>query len=58
VTVGWLAEEAVRRYVRLHPVSANVLLPSSANNNKPRMVEVRKTGGCVLLDLTTSSSHR
>jgi hypothetical protein len=50
VTVGWLAEEAVRRYVRLHPVSANVLLPSSANNNKPRMVEVRKTGGCVLLD--------
>ncbi|EFX88171.1 hypothetical protein DAPPUDRAFT_42116 [Daphnia pulex] len=50
VTVGWLAEEAVRRYVRLHPVSGNVLLPSSANNNKPRMVEVRKTGGCVLLD--------
>ena len=48
--MGWLAEEAVRRYVRLHPVSGNVLLPSTANNNKPRMVEVRKTGGCVLLD--------
>nr|CAH0110139.1 unnamed protein product [Daphnia galeata] len=50
VTVGWLAEEAVRRYVRLHPVSGNALLPSNVNNNKPRMVEVRKTGGCVLLD--------
>jgi hypothetical protein len=48
--VGWLAEEAVRRYVRLHPVSGNALLPSNVNNNKPRMVEVRKTGGCVLLD--------
>lgn len=48
VTVSWLAEEAVRRYVRLHPVSGDVLL--ATNNNKPRMVEVRKTGGCVLLD--------
>lgn len=48
MTVSWLAEEAVRRYVRLHPVSGDVLL--ATNNNKPRMVEVRKTGGCVLLD--------
>lgn len=48
MTVSWLAEEAVRRYVRLHPASGDVLL--ATNNNKPRMVEVRKTGGCVLLD--------
>lgn len=34
--------------MRLHPVSGDVLL--ATNNNKPRMVEVRKTGGCVLLD--------
>jgi hypothetical protein len=36
VTVGRLTEEAFRRYVRLHPVSGNVLLPFSVNNNKPR----------------------
>ena len=47
--MGWLAEEAVRRYIRLHPgADGSILLPS--NNNKPRVVEVRKTGGCVLLD--------
>lgn len=45
--MGWLAEEAVRRYVRLHPASGNVL---SSPNTKPRVLEVRKTGGCVLLD--------
>lgn len=49
VTVAWLAEEAVRRYIRIHPASSNNISLSS-NNNKPRVVEVRKTGGCVLLD--------
>lgn len=50
VTVGWLAEEAVRRYVKVHPSSGGLLLPSSTNNNKLRVIEVRKTGGNILLD--------
>lgn len=50
VTVGWLAEEAVRRYVKVHPSSGGLLLPSSTNNNKLRIIEVRKTGGNILLD--------
>lgn len=50
VPISWLAEEAVRRYCRVHPNSATSLLPSNANNNKPRVVEVRKTGGSILLD--------
>lgn len=49
MTVAWLAEEAIRRYVRVHPSSSNTILLAS-NNNKPRVVEVRKTGGCILLD--------
>ena len=50
VTVGWLAEEAVRRYVKVHPSSASLLLPSVANNDTHRVIEVRKTGGNILLD--------
>ena len=58
VTVGWLAEEAVRRYTRiiqhnghnnaLQPVDSSTLV--SNNNLGEQVVEIRKTRGCVRLD--------
>ena len=60
MTIGWLAGEAVRRYLRLHQNGhlsvANNSMPSLApsGNNSPdpaeHVLEVRKTRGCVLLD--------
>ena len=51
--MGWLAEEAVRRYTRLqqHNGHSNALQPLGSNNNQgEQVVEIRKTRGCVRLD--------